>query len=238
VDRTLTLTRVAGASPVAIALLILANLVPLAGVLWFGWDLVTLVAVYWAENGVVGVFAVGRILTAARDSPAGSDDAAGSHGVAARLVLVPFFVLHYGTFWVVHGIFVWFALPMVFSTMGASPPGGPDLAVVLTATFALLASHGASFVLNWILGGEYRTSSASEEMGAPYARVIVLHMTIILGAFAVAIVGAPIGALVVMVVLKTVIDLSAHLAERRRAANRRQRRQPGPVSAGLDAPAA
>jgi hypothetical protein len=238
VDRTLTLSRVAGASPVAIALLILANLVPLAGVLWLGWDLVTLVAIYWAENGVVGIFAVGRILTAGRDSPKGADDAAGPHGVAARLVLVPFFILHYGTFWVVHGIFVWFVLPMVFTTMGASPGGGPDVAVVLTASFVLLVSHGSSFVLNWILGGEWRTSSASEEMGAPYSRVIVLHMTIILGAFAVAMFGAPIWALVVMVVLKTVIDLSAHLAERRRAAQRRGPRSSGGIPVGLDAPPA
>jgi hypothetical protein len=207
-------------------------------VLWLGWDLVTLVAIYWAENGVVGIFAVGRILTAGRDGPKGSDDAAGPHGVAARLVLVPFFILHYGTFWVVHGIFVWFVLPMVFTTMGASPGGGPDVAVVLTASFVLLVSHGSSFVLNWILGGEWRTSSASEEMGAPYSRVIVLHMTIILGAFAVAMFGAPIWALVVMVVLKTVIDLSAHLAERRRAAQRRGPRSSGGIPVGLDAPPA
>ena len=50
----MTLRRAAHASPVAIALLIVANLVPLVGVLCFGWDLTTLVALYWAENGVVG----------------------------------------------------------------------------------------------------------------------------------------------------------------------------------------
>ena len=68
-----------------------------------------------------------------------------------------------------------------------------------------------------------------------YGRVIVLHMTIILGAFAVAFVGAPIGALVVMVVLKTAVDLSAHLAERRR---RRPPRPRSTIPVGLDAPAA
>jgi hypothetical protein len=57
-------------------------------------------------------------------------------------------------------------------------------------------------------------------MGAPYARVVILHLTIIFGAFAVAILGQPIGALVVMVVLKAGVDLAAHLGERARAAKR------------------
>jgi hypothetical protein len=57
-------------------------------------------------------------------------------------------------------------------------------------------------------------------MIAPYARVVILHVTIVIGAFAVAILGAPIWALVVMVVAKTMTDLAAHLAERHRAAGR------------------
>ena len=60
----LTLRRAAHASPVAIALLVVANLVPLVGVLWFGWSLTTIVALYWLENGVVGAFAIARIATA------------------------------------------------------------------------------------------------------------------------------------------------------------------------------
>jgi energy-converting hydrogenase Eha subunit C len=59
-------------------------------------------------------------------------------------------------------------------------------------------------------------------MGAPYTRVVILHLTIIFGAFAVALLGQPIGALVVMVLLKTGVDLAAHLGERARAASRLQ----------------
>jgi hypothetical protein len=228
---------------VAIALLIAANLVPLAGVLLLGWDLATLVAIYWAENGVVGIYAVGRILTAGAGSTAPGAAPPGQ-SLAARLVLVPFFLVHYGLFWVVHGVFVWMALPTLFASFGSAAPPGvvvlhPDGTVVLFAACALLVSHGASFVLNWILGGESATSNPAVEMHAPYSRVIVLHVTIVLGAFAVAFVGAPVGALVVMVVLKTTVDLSAHLRERRRAELRRAAvRDPGPAPTGLDAPAA
>lgn len=253
--RFLTLQRAAHASPVAVVLLIGANLVPLVGVALLGWDLATLVAIYWAENGVVGIFAIGRIATAAgfgpadtrsgpparivpngsRQPPPPPNTALPPFGPATmaraaavgRIVMIPFFIIHYGMFWAVHGVFVWFVLPGLFETMGGGTVGlggataGPDPAVVVAAACALLVSHGASFVLNWFGGGEHRSSSAVNEMQAPYVRVVILHLTILLGAFAVAIAGAPVGALLVMVVLKTGVDLAAHLAERRRAEARR-----------------
>jgi len=52
------------------ALLVGANLVPLVGVLLLDWSLTTLVALHWLENGVVGGFAVGRILTSGSVPPA------------------------------------------------------------------------------------------------------------------------------------------------------------------------
>jgi hypothetical protein len=267
VNRTLTLQRAAHASPVAIAALVVANAVPLLGVLQFGWDLATLVAVYWVENGVVGIYAVGRILTAgnvgalafAATTPgaaSGAADAAAAGAASdmgaapppspayatavppgppppppdpspvmlspaiAKLFMVPFFCVHYGLFWVVHGIFVWTALPALFAMASGGVGSGPDGQVVLFAFFFMLASHGVSFVVNWLLGGEYRTSNPAAEMGAPYVRVVILHLTIIFGAFAVALLGQPIGALVVMVLLKTGVDLAAHLGERARAARR------------------
>ena len=227
----MALRRVRNASPVAMAFLVGANLVPLVGVLFLGWSLTTLVALYWLENGVVGVFAVGRILTVGGVPPASPPGrgssvrpnpmAAAGLGWLPRLVVVPFFVVHYGMFWVVHGVFVWVALPSLFEASG-TPVGPPEPSVVLLGGAALVLSHGASFVLNWLAGGEYRTSTPAAEMGAPYARVAVLHLTILFGAFAVAILGAPIWALVVMVAVKTAADLSAHVRERERAAGRAQ----------------
>jgi hypothetical protein len=75
----LTLRRAAHASPVAVALLIVANLVPLVGVLFFGWSLTTIVALYWLENGVLGAFALARIATAE-----GVDEDPGSVSINGR----------------------------------------------------------------------------------------------------------------------------------------------------------
>jgi len=52
-------------------------------------------------------------------------------------------------------------------------------------------------------------------MAAPYARLFILHITIILGAMAIAFTGAPAAAVLVLVVLKTALDLGLHLAEHR-----------------------
>ena len=249
-QRTFTLQRAQHASPLALGALVVANAVPLIGVLFLGWDLVTIVALYWAENGVVGVFALARILTARGSILPGAQPppppAPGAPPViqipasAAGCFLGGFFVLHYGIFWFVHGMFVWLFLPMVFSMLGGGFGGAisgglgggsttgdplgsvvlPSVAVVLAALPFLFASHGLSFALNWMLGGERDTSTAMAEMASPYTRVVVLHLTILIGAFAVALLGAPVWALVVMVGVKTAFDLGAHLAERRRAAAR------------------
>jgi len=52
-------------------------------------------------------------------------------------------------------------------------------------------------------------------MSAPYGRLMVLHLTIILGGMAIAMTGASSAAVLVLVLLKTALDLGLHLAEHR-----------------------
>jgi uncharacterized membrane protein YozB (DUF420 family) len=54
----------------------------------------------------------------------------------------------------------------------------------------------------------------------PYSRVFVLHMTILFGGILVAILGSPLALILLMVGLKTALDLRFHLHERDRAAGR------------------
>ena len=302
VARAFDLYRRTGTSRSAL-LLVAANAVPLAGVLFFGWSLWTILVLYWIENGIVGLWNIPKILLAqgsivpmipdlppeealratatpaqatalrdawrqaraARDAQAQQVAAAGLRIGAlfavGRTVLAGFFLVHYGVFWVVHGVFV-MVLPTflggatglgggtgLYTTTGigaglgdASGLGGVGLlgqggaafgeinwSSVWIAAAALFLSHGASFLFNYIGRGEYRTASPTAQMAAPYGRVVILHLTIIFGAFVVAFVGAPIGALVILVALKTAFDLGLHLRERRTAGARPRSR---PSSAG------
>jgi cytochrome c oxidase subunit IV len=259
---TPTLTRLfdvyrqTAASRTAIALVI-ANAIPLAGVLFFGWSLWTILVLYWVENGIVGLWNIPKILLARGSMLPGfvraarftsatatgfTGDTAGSDAGPAmpfigRVAMAAFFVIHYGGFWVVHGIFV-FVLPTflgfgsvasqdtlpTFDPATGLPSFAPPVAAaggfgeivwssVVIGAVALFISHGVSFFVNYLGQGEYLRRSAVAQMAAPYGRVVVLHLTIIFGAFAIAFLGAPVLLLLVLVVGKTLFDLSLHLRE-------------------------
>jgi hypothetical protein len=205
----------------AVVALIVANLIPLAGVLFLGWNVWTILLLYWLENGVVGIYNVAKMLRA--DAPETGDTRFLVNGRPAssmsRASLVPFFCMHYGIFWVVHGVFV--VLLPVFGMAGSDDGGSPGIlegVAPLTLLFALVAltiSHGVSYWFNYIGRGEYRRATPSGQMFAPYGRLVVLHITIIVGAMAIGFTGAPEAAVVILVVLKIALDLGLHLAEHR-----------------------
>ena len=196
-----------GSSVGAIVALVLANVVPLAGVLWFGWSVWTILTIYWLENGIVGVFNVLKM--------------AAVPGIG-KLGMIPFFVVHYGMFWFVHGIFV-LTLPtfLPFGASGELDPGldsalsGPNVTSVTVAGIGLFISHGLSYLLNFIRGGEYRRTTTSDLMSAPYRRVMILHLTILFGVFAVVMTGAQLIPLLILIALKTGVDLAFHVREHR-----------------------
>jgi hypothetical protein len=233
----------ATSSSTSVALLIAFNLIPLAGVLFWGWNVATLLVLYWVENGIVGILNVPKMLLAAGpDEPATrvvrvrgvGPTTVGSSGMTAKAALVPFFVIHYGIFWFVHGVFV-FAIPQFVGafrpivdpdlfTPGNGPLAidgvilqthavGPDLSAVGLAAIGLAISHTASFLINYVGRGEYRRVSAARQMFAPYGRLVILHLTILFGAFVSLVIGSPIGAVIVLVLLKTGVDLWFHLRE-------------------------
>ena len=230
VARSAAWYRTAGTGPVAaIVALLAANAIPILGVLFLGWSLMTILLLYWLENGIVGVWNVPRIALAGRsDTPTTGGVFAGPG--LERAAIIPFFVFHYGMFWVVHGIFL-FALP-VFAGLGFGGAGGGDgpaaagsfgridpLAILLGGA-ALFVSHGVSFFANYVGRREYVATTPKERMMAVYGRVVVLHLTIILGAVAVGALGSPIVVLLILVVGKTILDLALHVREHRRAATR------------------
>jgi hypothetical protein len=228
VDRILAWYRL-GSSIGAVVALVVANVVPLIGVLFFGWSVWNILVIYWLENGIVGASNVLKMSRAdGSDLPAdGGPGLAGAMRLVvngrpatglAKAFLIPFFVMHYGIFWLVHGVFV-FTLPL-FAGIGR---GGDDFGTGMTlspssiafAAVALAISHGLSYWWNFLRGGEYRRTTPVALMFAPYGRLVVLHVTIILGAMAMVLTDAPAAAIAVLVLVKTAIDLGLHLREHR-----------------------
>ena len=216
--------------------LIAVNLIPLVGVAFWGWSLMMILVLYWIESGIVGAINVFKIARASGGTD-GSPISVNGNRVTIRISglassmsrgpVIGFFIVHYGIFWGVHGIFV-FLLPlfagMANPVVDPSEPGfglgpmdfGPlPLDGLLIATGLLAASHTISYFVNFIGRGEYLRVTPAGQMMSVYGRVIVLHVTIVAGAGVIALFGTPLAALVLLVGVKTVIDLVLHLREHR-----------------------
>ena len=199
--------------PVSAWVLVAANLVPLAGVLFWGWDAFALLALFWMENVVVGVFFALRMLTIDPRDPA---------LWMAKLFMVPFFCFHYGMFTAVHGAFV-------LSIFGGKQYGVNGIELWDPAFRAahdyglwlplgvLAASHLFSFFWNYFYRGEFRSAQLAPLMMRPYGRVMVLHVAILVGGFAAQTLGSPVWALVLLLALKVALDLTAHVKEHAKA---------------------
>jgi hypothetical protein len=201
---------------VSLGLLVAVNLLPVLGVLFLDWDVAALVLLYWAENLVLGFYTLLRMLI---KSPLGG------------LGMGAFFILHYGGFCAGHGIFI---LLMLYSHE-FDPVAGEAWPVFLVmpqmlwnvllesltlvpsawlvALGALFVSHGGSFVMNFLLGPEREQTTLGRLMGAPYGRIIILHVAILLGGFGAMALGEPLIVLLALVVLKTIMDYKLHLRE-------------------------
>jgi Family of unknown function (DUF6498) len=197
VERLVAWYRV-GSSVGAVVALVVANAIPLIGVVFLGWSVWNILVIYWLENGIVGVLNVLKMARAEGPTLEGPGPMTFQvngrpASTMAKAALIPFFVLHYGIFWFVHGIFV-FTLPL-FASISAEPLATPmtlSAGSIAFAAVALAVSHGLSYWWNFLRGGEYRRVSAAGQMFAPYRRLIALHLTI-----------------------KTLLDLGLHLSEHR-----------------------
>jgi hypothetical protein len=192
--------------PAALATLAV-NLLPLFGVIAWGWNLSVLVVLYWIENVILGVAALGKIIASGfAINPIVGIGTAGFMG--------PFFVVHYGMFCAVHGIFVLALFGNTFPDQGFTPDQLPQM-VLQSANMApnmiyvvgAFAALKAGLLLWWLIRGDAARSSPSAEMGAPYGRIIFMHFAIFAGAFAMMGLGQPLLGVAALVVLKTVIDV-------------------------------
>jgi hypothetical protein len=187
--------------------LLAANLYPVVGVVFLGWDAFYLLILFWMENLVIGFYTIIKMLLISRDNASWS----------AKLSSALFFCVHYGIFTLVHGVFIF----VVFGG-GLGDTSSKDTITVwqkvlnyqlLWGALMLLLSHGVSFSQNYIRAKEYKQSKVAELMQQPYGRVVILHLTIIFGGFLLMIFGSPVIGLIFLIVLKTVIDIRAHLQQ-------------------------
>ncbi len=181
-------------------IVLLVNLVPLFGIFFLDWHVWLVIMVYWAESAVIGVINIVKMLLA------GYFSEMPVVGLIGALFLSAFFSFHYGMFMFVHGIFLIFFGSEFFHLFNEPDLSGfkeiftPVVNILIedyqstenlfdlldteiVALVLIVGSHIVSFIINYIRKRVFQRASFMKFFTTPYRRIIVMHLTIILGAF-------------------------------------------------------
>jgi hypothetical protein len=187
---------------VTTAILVASNLVPLAGVLWFEWTVFEVLLLFWFENLVIGAINVARLWTLYERR---------NHGTL--LLFIPFFCVHYGTFALAH-------LTLLISVFRPEDPDSYSLTALIVPLALLVASHAYSHYVHFLGRREYLDVTPAQLMVRPYARVVALHVAVLVGGGIVQWLGEPAFALVILVLIKIAFDVPAHRQDHRDSVQR------------------
>lgn len=193
-----------GSGKLSLALLVASNLVPLAGALLFGWRIGDLMLLFWLESAIIGLFNILKIFRIA--------------GVSA-IFYVLFFIGHFGIFMSVH-------LMLLFSLFLENGDNSGTMTLAETAIIfymlwpailALFISHGFSFYENFLGRKEYLFLTVQDQMQKPYSRIVLLHVTLLIGGFLVMATTSTLVPLIMLMTMKIIVDIRAHRHEHQTA---------------------
>jgi hypothetical protein len=210
--------------------LILANLLPLVGVLYFDWQILDILLLYWSESVIIGIVNVLRMAQCGSDNilaglqtpvanPAtallGQIALPRHYAAGLKTFLILFFTLHYGAFCIGHLTVV----RALFSDEGLVGEWYSSLALIWQPAFiiaagSIAASHLYSFAINFIGKREYENTGLIPLMQRPYGRIVAMHVAIVFGGGLVMWLGTALPLLVILIAVKIGLDLRFHQSER------------------------
>jgi len=176
--------------------IISANLLILLTALFQGMGVGFVLWVYWLQSVIIGFFFALKILFTARFANRAKD-------LMSVMFFAGFFTLHYGMFHLGYSFFL-----LLFEG-----PAPINFAEVLQLGSVFFIAHLISFILT------FREIKSIEAVGQafilPYARIIPMHITIILGSMLFILGLGPIPIILFFLFLKTGADIWAHNYEHR-----------------------
>lgn len=191
--------------------LVLANLYPIYGAAFLDWNGIFIFKTYWCENLIIGLFTVLKMLKTkiylddiqSINPSLNSNDISSSN--SSKIIS---FVWNYC--WA--SFLYYFFVAFLTTKMGDRVVFGLPYQIIVPVCFIFL-SHAFSYVVNFIIGAEYKKLSLDEETNMPFRRLITVHMiVIILGLMGSAAAGN-ISMTIAIVMAKIFLDIIAHLQE-------------------------
>jgi hypothetical protein len=185
----------------SLTFLLLTNLATVVGAVLQGWNITDLLWIYWGQSVVIGYYNVHRIVDVDRIATDGfiSNIRPVEPSCETQRCTAVCFALHYGLFHLVYGVFL--------LTTFRIHPGFP-VAGVLLCILAFWFTHRFSYRFN--RERDRAVPNIGSLMFFPYVRIIPMNLVILLGG---PIAGDNTLALVLLLLLKTAVDVAVHVIE-------------------------
>ncbi|QWF78972.1 DUF6498-containing protein [Amycolatopsis sp. CA-230715] len=223
----------------AVAALVLVNLLPVAAVLWRGWQPGDVLTVYWLESIAIGFWTCVKIRTAR--GPERTSPFRNPNGSPLEPT-VPRFAFLFGFFVFVHGGLIgglcgaatmrWYGrlLDGVFWLLGARSPGsvldtlGENRSAIAASPagywgmlVVFLASQGFAYRQDWVRGRDRDRVGRTDVRDSALWRTLVLQFTLIAGFFLLGVTGQPIAVALLLIAFKVVLDVAMYFVRRARS---------------------
>lgn len=218
-------------------LLLLANIPPLAGVMFQGWDIKQGIILYWLETIVIGLFSIVKGFIA--KAPDDVIEWLSKYGkiilLAYKLIITLLVSVAVGVYALVTGIIAGFMTLITDYGVhdlpdGITPPEYMYNQVaaqnIRTALIIICLSHAISFVVNFLIKKEYKTNQMNRQMEILSRRVGAVLLPVVPCMFLFAIIASLENILpgntmalhrkvpaVLLILSKTYFDYKSHLKE-------------------------
>ena len=203
--------------------LILANFIPIIGVIFFNFNIAQILILYWFETLIIGFFTILKIFYLPNEKS------------ISKFISSFSFLFRFGLSILFYLIFI---IAMISVTGYYSGPinifeifkitfsiffNGSYLENLLSiiSLLSLFISHAFSFYLNFIRLEEDKLSNLRMLENLPFSRIFQLHLSIVFGGFILIMLKilkagsiSLIGVLLLLILFKTYEDLNAHINER------------------------
>lgn len=213
----------------SLLVLIAANIFPILGVFFFDYDVFSILLLYWTESGVVGFYWIIKLmLTDTQEITMNVPQTKGAIPFAPgvyKLLLIPFFIIHFGIFMMVHLFILVFFFGMEGSFLGFGIfrflSGGflQEFIILWPGILLLFISHGYSLLQNYLRRDEHVAQNVQTIMFQPYRRIIIMHLVLVFGGFLIIATSQTIVLLILLICIKIGVDAIAHVKERQRFQN-------------------
>ena len=193
--------------------ILVVNILPIIGVLFFHWDYLMIIMLYIVETFIVGVVNVAKMIKSEGKIDNNKIQFNGTNKQiekpgCLKLFLVPFFIFHYNFF---------IAIQVIFVLIFASGLGGETVNLQRFLSFDFIfnilfiaGSHIYTYQKNYIKNNKYQKMTPDILMISPYKRIFIQQITVIFGGILLMVFKAPVFLLVILIILKIIVDIMAH----------------------------